>query len=175
MRLCLPGVIAFGALQLYALAVTGTLGGTGNAKLQFFQEDQPPLEDKVAVLVDNVGLYFGPIIPWIVLSWLAIRRKEMVLLCLFWAPVVVFYTLLFPGGFLHYFFRYQHPILPFVAAFAGGGLLLAYNYFVGHRDWVLRGLVVGGLVFLAASLSRSTCSTATSTQRLRWRPCVTSK
>ena len=33
-RLCLPGVLAFGALQTYALAVTGVLGGTGNAKLR---------------------------------------------------------------------------------------------------------------------------------------------
>jgi hypothetical protein len=148
-RLCLPGVIAFGALQLYALAVTGTIGGTGNAKLQFFQEDQQTLEFKVAVAVDQIGLYLGPIVPFVILALLTVTRRLAVFLALFWVPVLLFYTILFPGGLLHYFFRYQHPTLPFIAAFAGGGLIVAVDYAIAHRDWVVRGLIALGLFILA--------------------------
>jgi hypothetical protein len=42
-------------------------------------------------------------------------------MALFWTPVVVFYVLLFPGGLTHYFYRYQHPIMPLLAVLAGGG------------------------------------------------------
>jgi hypothetical protein len=149
-RLLLPGVIAFGALQLYALAVTGTLGGTGNAKLQFFQEDQQSLEFKVSVAVDQIGLYLGPIVPFVILALLTVTRRAAVLLGLFWVPVLIFYTILFPGGLLHYFFRYQHPILPFLAAFAGGGLLIAVDYARSHRDWAVRGLIAAALFLLGA-------------------------
>ena len=149
LRLCLPGVIAFAALQLYALTVTGTLGGTGNAKLQFFQEDQQPLEFKVSVAVDQIGLYLGPIIPFVILALLSITRRAAVLLGLFWVPILLFYTILFPGGLMHYFFRYQHPTLPFIAAFAGGALYIAINYALANRDWVVRGLIAAGLLILA--------------------------
>jgi hypothetical protein len=147
-RLLLPGVIAFAALQVFALVVTGVVGGTGNAKLQFFQEDQQNLDFKVSVAVDQIGLFLGPIIPFVILALLTVTRRASVLLGLFWVPVLIFYTLLFPGGLLHYFFRYQHPILPFLAAFAGGGLYVAVAYAISHRDWAVRGLIAAGLLVL---------------------------
>jgi hypothetical protein len=148
-RLCALGSIAFFALQAYALGVSGMLGGTGNAKLQFFQEDQQPLQDKVAVAVDQIGLYIGPIVPFVILAAVTARRKELALFALFWLPVVLFYTLLFPGGLLHYFFRYQHPILPFIAALAGGGAFYLLVQLREKRDIVMRGLIAGVLFMLA--------------------------
>ena len=60
--------------------------------------------------------------PFVILALLTVTRRLAVFLALFWVPVLLFYTILFPGGLLHYFFRYQHPTLPFIAAFAGGGV-----------------------------------------------------
>ena len=56
------------------------------------------------------------------------------------------YLLLFPGSMYHYFFRYQHPILPFIAVFAAGGayrlLVAAAMGNVLHKALVAASLII---------------------------------
>jgi hypothetical protein len=55
-------------------------------------------------------------------------------------------VLLFPGGLAHYFYRYQHPVLPLLAVLAGGGAASLITLALSHRDYVARGLVALALV-----------------------------
>jgi hypothetical protein len=149
--LAAPGVLVFGAMQAYSLAVSDIVGGTANAKLKFFQEDTRPFQEKFYVASDDVGIFAGPILTLIALGALAIRRRETLLPVLFLTPILCLYTLLFAGGLLHYFFRYQHPVLPYIAAFAGGGT--AYLLSVAAKgDFVVKILVVAGLVVAVVPL-----------------------
>jgi hypothetical protein len=73
-----------------------------------------------------------------------VRRRETILLALFWLPFITFYVLLFPGGLSHYFYRYQHPVLPLLAVLAGGGAF----YLIGlarSNGLLVKLLVVAGL------------------------------
>ena len=119
--LAVPALLALAALNLYALAVDGTLGGTANAKLRFFQENLFPFQEKMTIVGDVIGRFAGQIVPLVAFAAFAPRRKEPLLFALFWVPVIVAYALLFPGGLSHYFYRYQHPVLPLVAVLAGAG------------------------------------------------------
>lgn len=119
--LTLPAAAALAGLALYSLSVTDALGGTASAKLQFFQEDRQPFQDKMSTAMDNIGYFAAPLLPLLALALAAPRHKQFAMFGLFWAPVVVMYVLLFPGGLMHYFFRYQHPVLPLLAVMAGGG------------------------------------------------------
>ncbi len=146
-RLAIPGMIAGAMIVGFSLIVSGTIGGTASAKLRFFQEDKSTLQYKLSVAADQVGLFVGPLIPLIALAAIVAGRRAMLLFALFWVPVLVFYVELFPGGLAHYFYRYQHPVLPFLAAFAGGGA--AYLIAVAaRRDLVVKGLVTVALVIV---------------------------
>lgn len=145
-RLALPGLFAVGTIALFSLLVNGTLTGAGSAKLRFFQEDEQPFGDKLSIASDQVGLLAATVIPMIVLAGVAVRRKETVLFALFWLPVLIAYVLLFPGGLNHYFYRYQHPILPLLAVLAGGGAAYLITLALAYRDYVVKGLVVAGLL-----------------------------
>jgi hypothetical protein len=70
---------------------------------------------------------------------------------LFWVPVWCLYTLLFPGSLFHYFYRYQHPILPFIAVFAAGG---AYQLLLiaATRDFLTKVMVIAALVIVVIPL-----------------------
>jgi len=147
-RLAGPGVFAGGTIALFSLIVNGTLTGTGSAKWRFFQEDEQPLEDKVSVASAQIGLLAATVVPLIVLAALVARRKETVLFALFWVPVMVAYVLLFPGGLAHYFYRYQHPVLPLLAVLAGGGAAFLVTLALTHRDYVVKGLVALSLLIV---------------------------
>jgi hypothetical protein len=115
-------VIAGLALAGYSFAVTGEIGGTATVKLQFFREFKLPLETRIALGGDQMGLFFGPMWTMVGLAIVgASNRREALIVTLIFLPMVVVYLLLFPGSMYHYFFRYQHPILPFIAVFAAGG------------------------------------------------------
>jgi hypothetical protein len=146
LRLAGPGVFAAATVALFSLIVNGSLTGTASAKWRFFQEDEQPLADKVSIASSQVGLLIGTVLPLVALASLAARRKETVLFALFWAPVVIVYVLLFPGGLAHYFYRYQHPVLPLLAVLAGGGAASLITLALSHRDYVARGLVALALV-----------------------------
>ena len=146
LRLAGPGVVAGGAIALFSLIVNGTLTGTGSAKWRFFQEDEQPLEDKVSVASTQIGILAGNVISLIALAALTVRRKEAALFGLFWLPVVIAYVMLFPGGLAHYFYRYQHPVLPLLAVLAGGGAAYLIALALSYRDWVVKGLVAAALV-----------------------------
>jgi hypothetical protein len=154
-----PATIAFGMHQLYALIVSDTLGGTANAKLRFFQEDNAPLRERFGLAGDRMGLFIGPILATIGLALLSERRREFVLFGLFWLPVVVLYILKFPGGLDHYFYRYQHPVLPLLAVLAASGAIQAMAW--GMRSGVAQKAVVIA-VFLVVGL-------ATEQHYERWR------
>ena len=145
LRLALPGAIAGGMIVVFSLIVSGSIGGTGGAKLSFFQEDEGTLQYKLTVATDQVALFIGPIVPLLALAAIVAGRRQALLFALFWLPVLLFYVLLFPGGLSHYFYRYQHPVLPFLAAFAGGGA--AYLIAVAlQRDIVVKCLVAIALL-----------------------------
>jgi len=141
-----PGTLAVATLVLYSLAVSGSIGGTATAKMRFFREDEQPLGDKIGAVLYNMGLFLASIVSLAGLAALKLQRRESVLFGLFFLPLVVAYVLLFPGGFGHYFYRYQHPLLPMLAALAGGGGAYLISVALAHRDYVVKALVVAGLV-----------------------------
>jgi hypothetical protein len=141
-----PGVFALGTLVLYSLVVNGTISGTASAKWRFFQEDEQSLESKVSAMGWNMGLFFGTVISLVPLAAIVANRKQTVLFGVFWAPVVVLYLELFPGGFGHYFYRYQHPMLPLLAVLAAGGAVYLIDLARSRRDVVIWGLVIAALV-----------------------------
>ena len=116
-------------------------------KLQFFREFALPLETRISVGGDEMGMFYGPMWTMVGLAIIsASNRREALLASLFWLPIVVLYLLLFPGSMHHYFFRYQHAILPFIAVFAAGGayrlLLAAATGSLATKAAVLAGLIV---------------------------------
>jgi hypothetical protein len=126
--LCGPGTAALAFIAGLSLAVNGSIGGTASAKLRFFQEDSQPFDEKLTIASDNVAIFLSSVITLVALGMAAARRREAALFALFWVPVLIFYTLLFPGGLTHYFYRYQHPVLPLIAVLAGaGGAILLQN------------------------------------------------
>jgi hypothetical protein len=144
-----PGLFALGTLGLYSLLVNGTIGGTASAKWRFFQEDEQPLMDKVSAMGWNMGLFLGTVVTLIPLAAFVANRKQTLLFALFWVPIVVLYLEMFPGGFGHYFYRYQHPMLPLLAVLAGGGAAYLIDLAVRRKDYVVWALVLGGLVVVA--------------------------
>jgi hypothetical protein len=146
--LAAPATAAFGAYQLYALIVSGHLGGTANAKLQFFQENRSPLIDRFGVAGDRMGLFVGPIVATICLAFLAERRREFILFAIFWIPVLMLYIITFPGGLDHYFYRYEHPVLPLLAVVAASGVMQAVAW--AMRNGVVQKAVVVGVLGVAA-------------------------
>ncbi len=145
--LAAPGIFAIGTLVVYALLVNGTLSGTASAKWRFFQEDEQSLEGKVSATGWNMGLFLGTVVSLIPLAALVANRKQTLLFALFFAPIVVLYLELFPGGFGHYFYRYQHPLLPLLAVLAAGGAAYLIDLARRKRDVVVWGLVVAALAF----------------------------
>ena len=141
-----PGVFAIGTLVLYSLLVNGTIAGTASAKWRFFQEDEQPLEGKVSAMGWNMGLFLGTVVSLIPLAALVVTRKPALLFALFFTPIVVLYLELFPGGFGHYFYRYQHPMLPLLCVLAGGGAVYLIDLARQKRDAVVWGLVAAALV-----------------------------
>ena len=116
-----PGVTAAGLVALYSLVVGDTLGGTASAKMQFFQEYQWRLVDKVTFAEQRIAVFAAPMVTLIAFGAVVANRREMLLFGLFLAPLLVLHAYYFPGGMEHYFFRYQHPALPFIAVMAAGG------------------------------------------------------
>jgi hypothetical protein len=136
-RVVLPGVAVLVLLSAFSLAVTGKLTpGTGTVKLQFFQDDTLALKRKLQIAGDFMGLFWGPMFPTLLIALLAPRRRELLVLAFFWVPAIAFYIWFFPGGLSHYFYRYQHPVLPLLATLAGGGVMALW-------DWVCRSDVLG--------------------------------
>jgi hypothetical protein len=137
-RLVLPGLLVLVLLSAFSLAVTGKLTpGTGTVKLQFFQDDTLALKRKLQVAGDFMGLFWGPMLPTLLIALFAPRKRELLLLAFFWVPMVAFYIWFFPGGLSHYFYRYQHPVLPLLAVLAGGGVAALYGY-VSRSDVLVK-------------------------------------
>ena len=149
---CLPGTGALAFIGGLSLAVNGSIGGTASAKLRFFQEDGEKFGTKLNVASDGVALFLSSVITLIGLGLVAPRRREVALFALFWLPVLVFYTLLFPGGLNHYFYRYQHPLLPLIATLAGaGGAVLLQSALKGNIATKLA--VVAALIIVIVPLA----------------------
>jgi hypothetical protein len=148
-RLYGPPIVAFAGVTLMYAIVTGSLTpGTATAKLRFFQEYDWSLREKIRVSSHEFGLFIEPLMAHIVLAALVARRKETALFAFFWLPVYAMYVLLLPGGLEHYFYRYQHPVIPLLCVLAGGGI--AYLVALARsRDWLVRAVIIGGLIVLA--------------------------
>ncbi len=142
-----PPAAAFGVTSLYTFIVSDSLGGTASAKLQFFQEDRQPLMERIGVAGDKMGLFVGPLVALIGLALFAERKRQYLLFALFWLPVLVLYTLTFPGGLDHYFYRYQHPVLPFLAVIAAGGVMQMVAW--GARNGIAQKAAVVGALLVA--------------------------
>ncbi len=136
-----PAALAFGGISLYHLIVSDSLWGTAGAKLRFFREFDQPLQDKLSKVGDLVGLFAGPLLTFIVLAFAGAQRRQMILFGLFWIPIVVVYAYAFPGGLSHYFYRYQHPMLPLLAVMAGAGAAYAITFAL-RNDVVVKTLVL---------------------------------
>lgn len=144
-RIAAPAVGAALLLAFYSFLVNGSFSGTATAKYYFFQENKHPFREKIEIASEHVGIFLGPVLALIALAIPALRRREVLLFGLWWVPVLVIYTIFFPGGLFHYFYRYQHPILPALAVFAGGGAA----YFIHSartRDYVFKAVVIAGLI-----------------------------
>src|SRR5690606_9370706 len=96
-RLAVPGLIAGVAILAFSLIVSGSVGGTGGAKLSFFQENEWPFKDRLSVAADQVGIFVGPLVPLIALAAFVASRRAFLLFALFWVPVLVVYAVMFPG------------------------------------------------------------------------------
>jgi hypothetical protein len=70
---------------------------------------------------------------------------------MFWVPVVAVYILMFPGGLSHYFYRYQHPVLPLLAVIAGGGVAFLVAEAL-RRDVATKALAAAAVLVLAVPL-----------------------
>jgi hypothetical protein len=152
--ICALPITAGLTLAGYSLAVTGELGGTATVKLHFFREFALPLESRVAIGGDQMGLFYGPM--WSVLGLAIVgasNRRETLFVALFWVPIIVVYLLLFPGSMYHYFFRYQHPILPFIAVFAAGG---AYRLLMSAAmgNLMTKALVAAALIIVIVPVTQ---------------------
>ncbi|HWO72842.1 MAG TPA: hypothetical protein VNN21_04720, partial [Dehalococcoidia bacterium] len=144
-----PGVGVLAALSLFALAVTGSFTpGTATAKMHFFQEYDFFFRDKITIMGEQVGQFLGSMLPVVILAAVAANRREALLFGLFWLPVLVMYVLVFPGGLGHYFFRYQHPVVPLLAALAGGGAWMLLRAAMDN-GYVAKALVAAAFVVLA--------------------------
>jgi len=144
-----PGVGVLAALSLFALAVTGSFTpGTATAKMHFFQEYDFFFRDKITIMGEQVGQFLGSMLPVVILAAVAANRREALLFGLFWLPVLVMYVLVFPGGLGHYFFRYQHPVVPLLAALAGGGAWILLRAAMDN-GYVAKALVAAAFLVLA--------------------------
>jgi hypothetical protein len=147
-----PGVAVLALLSLFALAVTGELTpGTGTAKLEFFRDNTLAFKRKLQLAGDFMGLFWGPLFPTLFVAFFAPRRRGLLLLLLFWVPMVAAYAVMFPGGLSHYFYRYQHPVLPLLAVAAGGGVAFLVTEAL-RREWAVKALAAGAIVVLAVPL-----------------------
>jgi len=138
-----PATVVFAAYQVFALAVSGVVGGTANAKLGFFQEDQWPLVERIGLSGDRIGIFAGPLMALLAFALLSERRREFVLFALFWVPVLLLYIFMFPGGLDHYFYRYQHPVLPLLAVLAASGAMQLIGW--GARTGIAQKAVVAAV------------------------------
>jgi hypothetical protein len=148
MLMALPPLLMLAALAGYSFLLTDSLGGTGTAKMEFFRENRLALVDRIGIAGDWMGVFFGGVLGVAVLALFAERRREYLLFALFWAPALVLYTLGFPGGLEHYFYRYQHPVLPFIAVI--GGVAVWQSLAWGMRNgFAQKVIVVTGLTAVA--------------------------
>ena len=79
---------------------------------------------------------------------LSARRRESLLFGLFLVPMYATYILLLPGGLAHYFYRYQHPVLPVIAVLAGGSVAYLLEE-ARHTSYLVKTLAVVAIVVLA--------------------------
>ncbi len=143
-----PTAAAVAGLAAFYLWTTGSpTPGAATAKFRFFQEYNLPWPRRGDLLETGIGDFLKPVLPWIVLAALSIRRREALLFGFFAAGFLAVYFMLFPGGTVHYWYRYDHAFLPFIAVFAAGGLAWAIRR-VNWRSGDVIAAVVIGLVLL---------------------------
>ena len=140
-----PAILMFQFVILYNVLAGDSFLGTAGAKMQFFQEEHLTVRQKLADGSDNIALFAAPLLPLLLLAAFAFQRREMVLFGSFWAMVLALYVGFFPGGMEHYFYRYQHPILPVLAVFAAGGFFVLFER-IKEQTELLPKLMLGGLL-----------------------------
>ena len=119
-----PSAIVLVALAAFYGATTGSVTpGAGTAKLFFFREFEMSLQMQFDAAQGSLANFAGPVLPWLALSAFAVRRRELLLFAFFWVAFIVLYFALFPAGLTHYWYRYQHVVLPPVAVFGSAGLV----------------------------------------------------
>jgi hypothetical protein len=155
-----PAVLMFQINILYSVLAGDSFLGTAGAKMAFFQEEHWPIRQKLADGSDNIALFLSPLFPMLLLAAFAFQRREMILFGTFWALVLALYVGFFPGGMEHYFYRYQHPILPVLAVFAAGGLFYVVEQIRAKTELVPK-LMLGGLLAAVVIVGAM--------QYLRWR------
>ena len=140
-----PAILMFQFVILYNVLAGDSFLGTAGAKMKFFQEEHMTVRQKLADGSDNVALFAAPLLPLVLLAAFAFQRREMVLFGSFWAMVLALYVGFFPGGMEHYFYRYQHPILPVLAVFAAGGFFVLFER-IKEQTELLPKLMLGGML-----------------------------
>lgn len=145
--LCLPGLIALDGVALLSLSVNDSLGGTASAKYRFFQEYNDPFDAKLNTALTHIGYFLALVIVLAGFGLAAPRKRETAIFAMFWLPVLLLFTLLMPGGLEHYFYRYQHPILPFIAVLAGAGAASLLGN--AWRGGIVPMILVAGAITLA--------------------------
>jgi hypothetical protein len=148
----MPGILVLIGLTSYYWATTGTITpGTATAKLFFFRQFELSYLQRYDWVLGGIANFVVPILPWLVLAGVAMRRRETVLFALFGVAFVIMYFVLFPGGIWHYWYRYQHVFLPPLVVFGAAGLV----FLVRGRTWTTFEIVVGlavGLVFVCIAV-----------------------
>lgn len=140
-----PAVLMFQFVILYNVLAGDSFLGTAGAKMRFFQEEHLTIRQKIADGSDNIALFAAPLLPLLLLAAFSFQRREMVLFGAFWTLVLAGYVAIFPGGMEHYFYRYQHPILPVLAVFAAGGFFVLFERLKAQTE-VLPKLMLGGVL-----------------------------
>jgi hypothetical protein len=140
-----PAILMFQFVILYNVLAGDSFLGTAGAKMKFFQEEHLTIRQKIADGSDNIALFAAPLLPLILLAAFAFQQRVMVLFGAFWTIVIAGYVGLFPGGMEHYFYRYQHPILPILAVFAAGGFFVVLERMKAQTE-LLPKLMLGGVL-----------------------------
>jgi hypothetical protein len=121
---CGPSAAVLLGLSFFYQLTTGTFTpGTATAKMQFFREFEGSWSVRGDATQSGVAGFFAPLVPFLALAALSVRRREALIYVFFWVAFILMYFMLLPGGLTHYWYRYQHAFLPPLLVFAAAGLV----------------------------------------------------
>jgi hypothetical protein len=144
--------VVVGLVAFYWATTGSPTPGAATAKLLFFREFEYSLQIRFNLAQGGIGDFAAPMLPWLVLSAFAVRRREALLFAFFSAAFIVMYFVLVPGGITHYWYRYQHVFLPAIIVFGSAGLVSLlrgrrFQVWDGVSAMIIGTVLIGVVVF----------------------------